>query len=184
MNTMSKLTMAAAAFLAMAGQTQAATFAGYEVTGNILATTDAEIDYLPGVFPGTITDLDFLLNMEFDGPVWDGFATISDDVTFATVFDGTLLDGMLTTDGDVGDDTLSLLFEGTVGAPFAILTFIGDLDGMGFSDFFTDGVSFGAGTVTVDAAKLSAVPVPASLPLLLVGLGGIAAVSRRKKATA
>ena len=33
---------------------------------------------------------------------------------------------------------------------------------------------------TVDAAPVSAIPVPASLPLLMAGLGGIAALRRRK----
>ena len=89
---------------------------------------------------------------------------------------GILIDTLFTPGRSVG--TFAMLFEITEGVlgSHAIVTFAGGLD----SGFLTEGVARVEGTLTVEAAGVSVIPLPAGIVLLLTGLGGLAALGRRR----
>lgn len=182
--------LAAVGLCSAAGGADAATFAGYTETADVYYDDAATFDYDPVFLGGEIYDDPSFLNRKVDiqlsTGLSSGFLTLFDD-TFATVLDGTLLDTMLSVDNDIDDDTFSMLFELTTGSrPYAIATFTGDLDGLGFTDFFTDGVLFEDGSLKIVGATqddTAVIPLPAGVVLLITGLaamGGLGAAKRQR----
>lgn len=92
--------------------------------------------------------------------------------------------------GNTGDSALVQAYDsfGTLlstiilsldsGVAFADLSSIGTLRSLVFDNTAATGAGYAYGNITYTAA----VPLPASLPLLLAGLGGIAALRRKAKA--
>jgi len=179
------LGVAAAVGLCLASEaTDAATFAGFTETSDVYFNDDATFDYDPLFLGGSIFDPNFLVDVALTPDLSSGALTLYEDF-FATVLDGTLVDTALSVDNDVADDTFSMLFSLSIGAqPYAIATFTGDLDGFGFSDFFTDGVLFVDGNLKISGATqdgAAVVPLPAGVVLLVTGLaamGGFGAARR------
>ena len=154
----------------------------------------AVIEVIHDAFPGEPVvgeEGDELKEVPTAGPAWvvdpiDGTANFVRGIhtwgtSVATVLDGALLDTMLSVDNDVGDDSFAMLFSLSTGAsPFAVATFTGDLDGFGTTDFFTDGVFFTDGNLTVTGATV--IPLPAGILLLGTGIAGLCLVRKRRKA--
>jgi len=163
----------------LAGKADAATFSGYIESGVVFFDDAASFDYDPFSLGGLIADPGFLVDIALSSDLSTGSLTLFDDF-FATVLDGTLLDTMLSVDNGISDDSFSMLFSLSTGAsPFAVATFTGDLDGIGTTDFFTDGVSFADGNLTVTGAAI--VPLPAGILLMGTGLAGLCLVRTRRR---
>lgn len=167
----------------MAHAASASTFMGYELAGAAYFDGSATLDYDP-IFMGLamsddVGDLDVALETDLAS----GYLTLLDPS--GPVLDGSLIATAFESDGGLLDDTFSMLFELTVGAtPYAIATFIGDLDGGGTVDFLTEGALFASGTATITgavAAETPVIPLPASLPLLIGGFGALGLASRRRR---
>lgn len=172
--------VAAANFGLSVGKAEAATFTGYVGTGDVFFDDAATFDYDPVFLGGSITDPGFLVDISLSFNLTTGSLTLFDDF-FATVLAGAVQDTMLSVDDGVGDDSFSMLFALSTGAtPFAVATFTGDLDGFGTTDFFTEGVFFSQGNLTVTGATM--VPLPAGILLLWTGLAGLCLVRKRTKA--
>lgn len=171
---------AAAGLGFLADKADAAAFTGYVGTGDVFFDDAATFDYDPFFLGGLIADPGFLVDISLASDLSAGSLTLFDDF-FATVLDGALLDTMLSVDNGVGDDSFSMLFSlTTVATPFAVATFTGDIDGSGTTDFFTDGVLFTDGNLTVTGAAV--VPLPAGILLLGTGLAGLCLVRKRRTA--
>lgn len=176
----------AAAWCCLAsGGAVAATFSGYTATTDLYFNGAATFDFDPTFIGGSIVDPDLLADITLWNDLSTGFLTLF-DVSSTLILDGALVSTMLSVDNGVGDDAFSMLFDLDVGAsPFAIATFTGDLDGLGFTDFFTDGVLFKDGELTISGATQddpNVVPLPAGMVLLVTafaGLGGLGAARRR-----
>ncbi|SFB14369.1 VPLPA-CTERM protein sorting domain-containing protein [Poseidonocella pacifica] len=170
-----------AILFAFTGAAQAATLSNVTPTSDIYFAGDVEVDYDPGFLGLFIGDLGGLLSVSGPAP-FDGTTSLAIvDAGFATVASGTLTDYELSADGGAGVDTLHMLFELSTGSqPYALATFMGDFDGGGTTDFFTNGVAFVGATASVVGATV--VPLPASLPLLLAGLGAAGFIGRRSRA--
>lgn len=164
----------------------AASFTGYETVGDPFYDGEAEFFYENSFFGGSIFDapLFFLVDIAFASDLNSGFLTLLDFDT-SVVLDGSLLDTMLSVDNDIDDDSFSILFDLSTGpTSFAIATFTGDLDGLGTTDFFTDGVPFAAGGLTITGARstdATVIPLPAGILLLGTGLAGFGLVQARRK---
>lgn len=167
----------------MSNTADAATFTGFNETSDVYFDDTVTFDYDPFFLGGAVFDFGGLVDISFEADLTNGSLLLSDTL-FATVLDGSLSDTMLTVDNDIGDDTFSMLFELATGAnSHAIATFTGDLDGFGFSDFFTDGVLFADGNLSIvgaSDANATVVPLPAGLPLLASGLFGLIWLRRRQ----
>ncbi|NDK36984.1 hypothetical protein [Rhodovulum sulfidophilum] len=177
--------LAASGLYLAAGVAQAATFAGYSETADVYFDDVATFDFEPAGLGGSVADLDLLVDIQLSPDLTAGFLTLFNGA-LATVLDGSLLDTVLSVDNDLGDDTFSMLFSLSAGSqPYAIATFTGDLDGFGFSDFFTEGVLFvdgGLKIVGATEAGAAIIPLPAGVVLLVTGLaamGGLGATRRR-----
>ncbi|ANB33450.1 hypothetical protein M2324_003855 [Rhodovulum sulfidophilum] len=155
----------------------AATFAGYTETSDVYFDDDASFDYDPSFLGGSITSPDFLIDVALAADLSSGFLTLLDDFSVVAL-DGTLVGTALSVDNGVADDSFSMLFSLSTGIQsYAIATFTGDLDGFGISDFFTDGVLFADGNLTITGATqdgTAVVPLPAGAVLLLSSLATIA----------
>ena len=93
--------------------------------------------------------------------------------------------------GDAGDSALLSIFDSggtllgfynldsTSGVAFADLSSFGTLRSIIFDNVASTGAGYAYGDISYDPA---AVPLPAALPLLLAGLGGIAALRARRAA--
>lgn len=162
---------------------EAATFTGFSETADVYFDDAATFDYDPFFLGGSAFDFGGLVDISLAADLGSGSLLLTDS-SFATVLDGGLSDTMLSVNTDIADDTFSMLFELTTGATsHAIATFTGDLDGFGFSDFFTDGALFVDGSLRIVGASedgSTVVPLPAGLPLLLSGLFGLAWLRRRQ----
>ena len=157
-------------------QAEASVFPQYVETTDVFFDGFAGLDYDPILLGGQVFGADAPVDIGFAPDFSTGFLTLF-DTNFATVLDGDLLDVALSTDGGVNDDSFAMLFRLATGAtPFAIATFVGDLDGGGTTDFFQDGVFFAPGDLTVTGATV--IPLPASVLLLLGALGATAATRR------
>ena len=171
----------AAGFMALAGTAQAATFAGYEATTDVYFDGAADLFYdfgIGSIFDdatgGVLLSADFFdLGTGSD----DGGVTVLDLVTFDEIRYDTLIDFMFT-DNMSGDDELALLFGSNFGGvtDFAIGTFTGELG----SDFLNSGAGVTGTFELVGAQSISAVPLPAGLPLILAGLGSLAWLRRKQ----
>ena len=178
--------LAAAGLCLASSDAGAATFAGYTETADVYFDDAATFDYDPLGLGGSITDPGFLVDIGLSPGLSTGFLTLFDDV-FTTVLDGTLVDTMLSVDGNIGVDTFSMLFSLSTGSqPYAVATFSGNLDGFGFFDFYTDGVLFEEGSLKIVGANpddTAVIPLPAGVVLLISGLaavGGLGAARRRR----
>ena len=93
--------------------------------------------------------------------------------------------------GDAGDSALLSIFDSggtllgfynldsTSGVAFADLSSFGTLRSIIFDNVASTGAGYAYGDISYDPA---AVPLPAALPLVLAGLGGIAALRARRAA--
>ena len=170
----------AAGFLGYGSEADAATFTGYIETTDVFFDGAATFDYDPLFVGGSIFDPGFQVNVALSTDLATGSLLLTDGL-FTPVLDGSLVDTMLSVDNGFADDTFSMLFEIVAGsADYAIATFTGDLDGFGFTDFFTDGALFVDGDLSIVGAQV--IPLPAGLPLLLTGVGGLLLLRRKRKA--
>ncbi|EAQ04195.1 hypothetical protein OB2597_08634 [Pseudooceanicola batsensis HTCC2597] len=184
-----KTAIGAAAIALSAGAAQAVSLDDVVATGPEYFNGIVDLDYNLTFGPdaGSITDLvgPFPVggNLSFDS-LTDAFISSSltvFDTDFSILFDGTVEDHSLSQDFGPGDDVLTLLLVRSFGGatPYAIATLTGDLDALG--GFFAVGFA-GDVNLTVTGAITPAIPLPASLPLLLAGIGGMGYVARRRKA--
>lgn len=177
-------TISAVAFLAVAGSANAAVIDLTTATndGTTLVATDATILADAGT---SLNVGDFVANsvcpvgsfgcngamfLNFDFDVKDvmfdyGFGN-EGDIAAISLFDG--LNNL------VG----SLILNATSGVNFADLSGFGTVRSIFFDNSSSTGAGYAYGNITYTAA----VPLPATLPLLLAGLGGIAVLRRRKAA--
>lgn len=180
-----KRTLASAVLIAalVAGGASAATFAGY-TPGAPLYLGDATVfsdvggfGTIDSNFPDTLASITFNLDPLL-GP--SGTLSINDgsDPPLETASSFTLVDYVITETGDPSDDEIAFLFDLDTG-PFAIATFVGDLDGFGLGDFFEFG-AFASGSLTVVQATRDAavIPLPAGGILILTGLAALATARR------
>lgn len=177
------LALAAVACISASGSaSSAATFTGYNETEGALYSDIATFDYDPVFLGGSIFDISGLVDISLSKDLGSGNLLLTDNI-FLTVLDGFLLNTSVSVDNGVEDDSFSMLFDLTTGSTdYAIATFTGDLDGLGFTDFFNDGVLFGEGTLKIVGAtqdSAAVVPLPAGLPLLLTGFGGFVLLRRK-----
>lgn len=171
------------ALCGMSSVANAATFTGFTETSDVYFDSTATFDYDPSFLGGTIFDFDGLVDISLEPDLASGSLLLT-DALFDTVLEGTLSDTELTVDNGIGDDTFSMLFELATGTnSHAIATFTGDLDGLGFTSFFTDGVLFVDGNLSIvgaSDANATVVPLPAGLPMLASGLFGLLWLRRRQ----
>lgn len=157
----------------------AATFTGYSETADVFYDDASTFDYDPFFLGGSIFDLANLVNISFSTDLGTGSLLLTDS-SFATVLDGFLLDSALNVDDDIADDSFSMLFDLTTGPTnYTIATFTGNLDSLGSTDFFTDGVLFADGNLKIVGA--TQIPLPTILPLFVIGLSGLFIFARRKE---
>ncbi|MEM9498244.1 MAG: VPLPA-CTERM sorting domain-containing protein [Pseudomonadota bacterium] len=187
MKTARGLSLASAIAVAGVGAASAATLEDVVLGGKIYDNT--ALDVLADDDTFLASDFfDVFVSLDFDGLTSIESSNANDlDVTDAT---GSLLGPALDFAFDFAGNTLSILYgldTNTIGdEPFgvAVLSFFGatggpvDLveSGFAFSDLdatFADVEVFGA-------TGPSVIPLPASLPLLIAGLGGIAILRRRR----
>lgn len=169
--------------LTWSGTAQASTFAGYSETSDVYFDGPVEFDYDPFFLGVTVIDPDFRVDMPISPDLGTGSLLLR-DAFFSVVVDGALLDTAVHVDNGPSDDTFSALFELSTGATdYAIATFTGDLDGLGLTDFFVDGVLFQPGNFRIVGAtkdETPVVPLPAGLILLVTGFGSLVIVRRRR----
>lgn len=185
---MKNVVLAAAAVfgvLSSGSSAQAATFSGFTETADIFFDGSAELDYDPFFLGGAITEPNLVLNLTFAASLSTGSLLLTEGIApFGAVLEGSLDDTALNVDSGSGVDTIAMLFSLTTGSTdYAIATFAGDLDGMGATDFFVDGVFFEPGSLQIVGAtkdQAAVVPLPAGLPLLLTGIGALAVMRRRQ----
>src|SRR6056297_3236768 len=173
----------AAGLLGYGSEADAATFNGYIETTDVYFDGAATFDYDPLFVGGSIFDPVFQVNVALSTDLATGSLLLTAGL-FTPVLDGSVVDTMLSVDNGFAGDTFSMLFEIVAGsADYAIATFTGDLDGFGFTDFFTDGVLFADGNLSIAGAELdtTVIPLPAGLPLLLSGVGGLLLLRRKRK---
>ena len=161
----------------------ASTFTGYSETADVFYDGAATFDYDPAFLGGALFDLAGLIDISLSTDLRMGSLLLTENL-FSTVLDGILLDTVLSVDNDISDDTFSMLFDLTSGSTdYATATFTGDLDGFGFTDFFSEGVLFVDGDLKIVGAepdKTAVVPLPSGLTLLLTAFGGAAVFLRRR----
>ncbi|MFN7222402.1 MAG: VPLPA-CTERM sorting domain-containing protein [Paracoccaceae bacterium] len=112
-----------------------------------------------------------IMTLTFDADVSNvtfdyGFGNPGDSASLS-IFDG------------LGALISSVLLTSTSGVAFADLSYLGALRSILFDNSASTGAGYAYGNVTYTPA---AVPLPASLPLLLAALGGAALIRRRKTA--
>jgi len=165
------------------GSSLASTFSGFSETSDLFYDNPATLDYDPSFVGGSVFDQAFLVDISFTPDLETGSLLLTDS-SFATVLDGTLLETALNVDNGAADDSFSMIFNLATGpAAYAIATFTGDLDGLGFTNFFSDGVFYLDGNLKIVGAEQNStavVPLPAGLPLLLTGVGGLVLFRRKQ----
>lgn len=176
----------AVALLAFAGSANAAVLDLTTATndGQTLVATDATITAGAGT---TLLVGDFVTNaacplgtfgcngimtltfdFDVDSVMFDyGFGNFGDSATIS-IFDG--LNALIG----------NLFLDFTAGVAFADLSSFGTLRSILFDNTAATGAGYAYGNFNYEA--VAAVPLPASFPLLLAGLGGIALLRRRKVA--
>lgn len=150
-----------------------------------LSTFGAEVDFTDGVSPNGFTEIGFGIGFSLADPTTglSGGFDIFDE-------DGFFLGGDLFAVGFI-EDVIELQFNNLSGSGagsfgtsvLALITFDDPLGANPFASLF-DGDSLGASITISDVASstVAPIPVPAGLPLLLTGLGGIVLLRRRNKA--
>lgn len=87
---------------------------------------------------------------------------------------------------DILDDAEITVVAGGVSNTFDVAADGGfgsfDLTGLGYNNVTSLTFDFNGASGAIDNLSVSAVPVPAALPLLLAGIGGLAFMGRRRKA--
>lgn len=109
------------------------------------------------------------MTLTFDFAVTD----VSFDYGFGNLGDSALLSIFDTLGGLLGN----LLLNSTSGVAFADLSGFGTIGSIFFDNSASTGAGYAYGNINYVAA--APIPLPASLPLLLVGLGGIALLRRK-----
>jgi hypothetical protein len=171
--------LAAAGIGVLADTSDASVFSNYVATGDVFFNGAATFDYDPEFVGGFIADPGLLVDIFLETDLSTGALTLS-DASFATVLIGALVDTKLNVDNGLGDDSFSMLFSLSTGSTsFALATFTGDLDGLGNTNFFTDGV-LAAGNLEVTGATV--IPLPAGIVLLASGIAGLCLVRTRRNA--
>lgn len=201
---MKKMLLSAAAVLGlMAGAAQAVTYtvdvtAATVTNPNLGLSASARIlsDTGPQTFNGATYSFD-LIN-EGDSATIDVFALTSFEPTLdANDTNPLAASAVFDFGGSIGAITLTGITAGVLGpVPGGLATFISDairvsptlaiVISIADTAFATDGTGYvfgnaGKGNVTA-TFTLAAVPLPATLPMALLALGGLAAVARRRKA--
>lgn len=186
---MKKLLLAAALFATSAFSSQAATL-GLD-TDPTIAIQDSFVDVsndpffgltVSGFGPSTSTGL----AGAGDGLFVSVFGTDLDVFGFfgPSELTGTLSDTGFVSSPYTGADTLELLFDITGGTlassfgDFALMTIVGEFGSDPFGAGFAP--TFGSLTLNPVTSAVAPVPLPAALPMLVAGLGGLVAIRRRK----
>lgn len=184
LSKISKLIPAAAvALLALGAAAQAATLAGDTVSVNLSTGFGGDFGTLSPVLVGAGVDANYFGNQDLD------FNDGVDGDIFSITSLGSFC-GMSTCEGsgDIVTFTLTSLDFGGALLGVNILTSIG---GAIVSSFTADSVTFQWTEATISAGTYftaqfvtgpSPIPLPASLPLLAIGLAGLAALRSRRKA--
>lgn len=143
-----------------------------------LASFGAEVDFTDGASPTGFTTIDFAAGYSLADPALNlsGFLDVSDE-------NGQFLVGDLLAVGFT-EDIVELQFGNLTGSgaglfSSSVLALIAFDDPLGANPFdsFVDGDSYIA---SVSISNVAPIPLPAGLPLLLAGLGGLALLRRSK----
>lgn len=141
-----------------------------------LSSFGMEVDFTDGVTPTGLTTIDFVAGFSLADPTTglSGFLDVSDE-------NGQFLVGDLQAIGFT-EDIVELEFGNLTGAGagsfgLSVLALIAFDDSLGSNPFaaFNDGDAL---TASVSISNISAIPLPAGLPLLLSGLIGLGFVAR------
>ncbi|MGR3321926.1 MAG: VPLPA-CTERM sorting domain-containing protein [Pseudooceanicola sp.] len=176
-----KTAIASAALSVIAAAAGAASFSGYNVTGPTYYDGAGQLNYSGsnGSDVVSVSSPDLSETISIVGSLSGLGAALTNP--YSPQFSGVAIDFSYT-DNQSGDDVLAILFQNDNLLPsasdFAIATFTGELG----SDFLTDGAGVSTPVFgTFEVVGAAVIPLPAALPLILAGLGGLAVVGRRRR---
>jgi hypothetical protein len=154
---------------------EAATLVVYQAQGDAFVDDSDPSNIVADFFDTDGDDIDVAISGLFAGDVFGGSLLVSDA-------GGTLLQSSLVVSSgfgfDAGIDTFGVLFGDLTGT--AATTF-GDFAFVLFSYSADDALDGVYSPVSVDVtADVAPIPLPASLPLLLAGIGGLAFLPRNR----
>ena len=188
-----KIGLLAAAMTAPTSDGVAAASLGLMTEPPVIATSDATVTYLEFFGDGDLSSFAAVIDFA-DGTMPDGTAFLDFGIGFEladpkmagggfSVFDdsGLFLGGDILDVGFV-DDVIELQFGALTGAAAgdfgdSVLALIEFPPGFGMDPFaaLTDGTDY---TTAITILKVAPIPVPGALPLLALGLGGLAVPMR------